>query len=511
MLDPVRAKARVIAYTAAAFAGGVLLASGMEWTAGSYASTALLQAGTPSVSEVRPVAELSEAFVAISESVTPAVVNVRTEQMRRVPTARVPEPLREFFRVPPGSGGGEAVPMQGEGTGFLISEDGYIMTNNHVVEGADRITVILQDRREFDATVVGRDPTTDVAMIKIDGTDLPSVRLGDPEGTRVGEWVLAIGNPLGLDFTVTAGIVSAKGRGLPIIRTTLQQQGFEQPAQAIEAFIQTDAAINRGNSGGPLVNLRGEVIGVNSAIASETGLSEGYGFAIPIDLASRVADDLIRYGRVRRAMLGVTITPVTAEDREVYGLPAISGAVIQDFSTENSPAAEAGLQREDVIVAVDGKPISESNQLQRTIASRRPGDRVRVDVIRYGDRKQFVVQLGEAPAPTAPVTESVVAEPTATSGSLGVQVAPITGPLAEQLGFDRAGGVYISSMDRYGALGRLGADYRGFKVARVDRQAIETAEDFERIVRAKSPGQVVSLELHSPAGLRTTVNVRIPR
>lgn len=509
MLDPVRAKARLIGYTAAAFVGGLLLASGMEWTTGSHAAT-LFQVGTPSITEVRPVAELSEAFVAISESVTPAVVNIRTETTQRVPAMhpQVPEPFREFFRGQPQPG--QSVPLQGEGTGFLISPDGYIMTNNHVVEGAEQITVILQDRREFPATIVGRDPTTDVAVIRIEGSGFPAVRLGDPQATKVGEWVLAIGNPLGLDFTVTAGIVSAKGRPLPIIRSTLSQQGFEQPTQAIETFIQTDAAINRGNSGGPLVNLRGEVIGVNSAIASESGLSEGYGFAIPIDLAQRVADDLIRYGRVRRAILGVNVTPVTPEDQEVFGLPAIAGAVVQGFSGDASPAAQAGLERGDVIVAVDGEPIDQSNQLQRTIASRRPGDRVRVDVIRYGERKQFVVRLGEAPTPTVATRDGPAAE-AAPAGRLGVRVAPLTAEDARRLEYREPGGVYIAEMERFGALARQAGDFRNWKVVRVDRQPIETVEDFDRVVRGKSPGEVISLDLESPRGDRSIVNVRIPR
>ncbi|HEX2225436.1 MAG TPA: trypsin-like peptidase domain-containing protein, partial [Thermoanaerobaculia bacterium] len=359
MYDPVRAKLKLIALTGAAFVGGVVLASGMEWTAGSHAAT-LLQT-PPSSTEVRPVAELSEAFVAISESVTPSVVNIQTERSQRIPTGNpgVPEEWRRFFNIPPGGRGegGEVVPMQAGGTGFLISDDGYIMTNNHVVEGADRIRVILNDRREFDAQLVGRDPTTDVAVIKIEGTGFPALRTGSPDGTRVGEWVLAIGNPLGLDFTVTAGIVSAKGRPLPIIQETLLQQGAENAGYAIESFIQTDAAINPGNSGGPLVNLRGEVVGVNSAIASASGYSEGYGFAIPIDLARRVADDLIRYGRVRRPVLGVSIGNVSVEDVEAYGLPKVAGVVVQDFSMDDSPARAAGIQRGDVIVTVNGEPV----------------------------------------------------------------------------------------------------------------------------------------------------------
>ena len=215
MLDPVRAKARILGLTALTFFGGVLFASGMEWTAGSHAAT-LLQS-VPAAKDVKPIADLSEAFVAISDAVTPAVVNIQTEQTQRMPQGHpeIPEPFRRFFNVPPNGENGRPIPMRASGSGFLLSPDGYIMTNNHVVEGANTITVILHDRREFQAKVVGRDPNTDIAVIKIDGSRFPNVRLGDPDRLRVGEWVLAIGNPLGdLDFTVTAGIVSAKGRPL---------------------------------------------------------------------------------------------------------------------------------------------------------------------------------------------------------------------------------------------------------------------------------------------------------
>ena len=225
MLDPVRAKLRILGLTAITFFGGVLFASGMEWTAGSHAATLLQQA--PNRAEVRPVAELSEAFVAISEAVTPAVVSIYTVRTERL-SARgraVPEQLREFFGLPPegdSSGEEQEVPMPGSGSGFLITSDGYVMTNNHVVQGAERIQVTLQDRSVHTATVVGRDPTTDVAVIKLEGNGFPTVRFGDPSETQVGEWVLAIGNPLGLDFTVTAGIVSAKGRPLEILQQTLE-------------------------------------------------------------------------------------------------------------------------------------------------------------------------------------------------------------------------------------------------------------------------------------------------
>jgi serine protease Do len=246
--------------------------------------------------------------VAIAETVTPAVVRIETSRTRRAAsrgqTPPVPEEFRQFFRMPDP---GQSAPVRSGGSGFLVSEDGYILTNDHVVAGAEEIRVFLQDRREFSATLVGADPTTDVAVIKIESGSLPSMSFGSSDAVRVGEWVLAVGNPgFGsgnqLDYTVTAGIVSAKGRPLGLINNELRIRGNENSQFAIEDFIQTDAVINPGNSGGPLVDLRGQVVGINSAIASETGYYQGYGFAIPIDLARRVMEDLIEYGVVRRSM-----------------------------------------------------------------------------------------------------------------------------------------------------------------------------------------------------------------
>ncbi|HET6762686.1 MAG TPA: trypsin-like peptidase domain-containing protein, partial [Longimicrobiaceae bacterium] len=290
-------KLKTAGIAAAAFAGGLVMASGMDWTPSSSAAT-LFQAA-PSRSEVQPVADLSQAFVAISESVTPAVVSIETE---RAPRARRDgqQLLRDMLRMPEGQPEPEAI----SGSGFIIAPDGYIVTNNHVVANATRIQVVLQDNRQLDARLVGRDPNTDIAVIKVDATALPTVRFASSEGTRIGEWVLAIGNPLDLGTTVTAGIVSARGRAL----NGLIGQNSATSQRAIEDFIQTDAPINPGNSGGPLVNLRGEVVGVNTAIASMTGYYAGYGFAVPIDLGKRVADDLIRYGKVRRPALGVQVT-----------------------------------------------------------------------------------------------------------------------------------------------------------------------------------------------------------
>jgi serine protease Do len=327
------ARARFGAAVAIAFAGGIVFASGFDLTRFGYAQSRTV-AAKPSVQEVKSISDASNAFVSIAEHVTPAVVSIQAERDARARTQqRTPRRggtpgLEDFFQqLDP-----RQVPQEASGSGFIVSKDGYILTNNHVVENFDRVNVTLTDHRVFKAKVVGRDPSTDVAVIKIEGKDLPTATLGNDEGTRVGEWVLAIGNPLGLDFTVTAGIVSAKGRG------GAELQGLSRDAYSITDFIQTDAAINPGNSGGPLVNNRGEVIGVNSAIASQTGFYSGYGFAIPITLAKQVMDDIVEHGRVRRAVIGVSIGPVDAEDAQVAGLKEIAGVKVGGYSGADSPA-----------------------------------------------------------------------------------------------------------------------------------------------------------------------------
>jgi serine protease Do len=509
MLDPVRAKIRIIGLTSMAFLGGVMLASGMEWTAGSHASS-LLQ-GAPAAREVQPVRELNEAFVAIAESVTPAVVNIQVERAassRAGGGGQIPEPFRRFFEIPEGEGGRPRL-QEGTGSGFLISPDGLIMTNNHVVEGASRIRVVLQDRREFAATVVGGDENTDIAVIRVEGSGFPHVRFGSPDDTRVGEWVLAVGNPLGtLDFTVTAGIVSAKGRPLRVISDNLLSRGVETAGYAIESFIQTDAAINPGNSGGPLVNIRGEVIGVNTAIASATGYSQGYGFAVPIDLARRVGEDLIRYGRVRRPILGVVIGEVEVEDAEYYGLPSVSGVLVQDFGFENSPAERGGLRPGDVIVAVQGQPVTRTNELQRRVAAHSPGDRVTLDIFRRGQREQVQIQLTEAPLPAQTAEAPAAARAPAPPPGLGVEVVTLTAEVAREFNLDRSGGVVISQVAPAGAAARRGIR-EGFRVVEVDGQRVQSAEEFRRVVSAKRAGQVVSLTVQEPNGRNRIANIRL--
>src|SRR6476660_677875 len=318
----------------------------------------------PSIPAARPLQELSEAFAAVAVHVKPSVVYIRSQRTEHPSQQRIPPGMERFFsprfRQQPEI-------EQGSGSGFIISADGYILTNNHVVEGAETVIVRLLDRREFKAKVVGTDPNTDVAVLKIDARRLPPVALGNSDDSRVGEWVLAIGNPLGegLTFTVTSGIVSAKGRAL----TGLPGRG----QGSIQDFIQTDAAINPGNSGGPLVSVRGQVVGVNSAIASETGFYSGYGFAIPINLARRVMDQLIKSGHVERAALGILVRDATANDAQYVGLPEIRGVLVQDFSGETKAAERAGIQTGDIIVSIDGQPVEYVAQLQQTIAFRKPG------------------------------------------------------------------------------------------------------------------------------------------
>src|SRR5712671_1117684 len=372
---------------AMAFALGLAFASAFRLpTRGEAAVRSVLQDTSRPLPQAKAAVDLGEAFASVAEHVKPAVVFIKSERRERVSSRRVPS-FDDFFNNAPRRPQVE----QGSGSGFIVSQDGYILTNNHVVQGADKVIVRLFDNREFTAKTIGTDPNTDIAVIKIQTTGLPTVRLGDADSTKIGHWVLAIGNPLGeaFTFTVTAGIVSAKGRLLA---------GLQQSKYAIQDFIQTDAAINPGNSGGPLVNIRGDVIGINAAIASETGLSAGYGFAIPINLAHTVMDQLIKTGHVERAVMGIAIRDAQPEDAEAVGLKDITGVVVNCFSGEDSPAKRVGILPGDVIVALDGIAVSNSPQLQQRVGFKKPGETVDVTVLRQGGvRKTYTVKLTRAP------------------------------------------------------------------------------------------------------------------
>ena len=361
-----------------------------------------------STAAIAPLVETQNAFAAVAAQVTPAVVSIHIEGTRPVSQQmQMPDfpDLRQFgfpdMAIPFGRHGQRgAQPQQDQvvhasGSGFIVSKDGLILTNNHVVADANKVTVILSDRREFDAKVIGRDPTTDVAVIKIDGHDLPTVPLGNDNTARVGDWVLAIGNPLGLDFTVTQGIVSAKDRG--------GFAGLYDSKYAVVDYIQTDAPINPGNSGGPLVNVHGEVIGMNAAIASPTGAYAGYGFAIPVTLVKNVMDQIVKYGHVQRGIMGLSLAEVTQKDAQAdklaqAGIKEIRGALVGDFPTDvASPAKDAGVQKGDIIVQANGRDIDHVSTLQRVVREQKPGDVVTLQLVRNGTERTVRVKLAAAP------------------------------------------------------------------------------------------------------------------
>jgi serine protease Do len=510
MYDPLKAKAKVVLYSAIALLFGLGLASGLGWTSTTLAMPSVTEAPQVPASAVQPALDLSEAFTNLAEAVTPAVVRIESTRPGVAPAS---DAIGRFFNVPDG---GEPPPRQGQGSGFIVSDDGYILTNNHVVEGSTELRVYFSDRRYFDARVVGTDPYTDVAVIKIDATEpLPHMAFGNSDELNVGEWILAIGNPgfgnsAQLDFTVTAGIISARGRTLRLLQQDLIEDpryGDELSRYAIEDFIQTDAVINPGNSGGPMVNLRGQVVGINSAIASTTGVYQGYGFAIPINLARRVMEDLVEFGMVQRPRMGVSIQQVQAEDAEVYGLPAVEGVLVQEVQ-DDTPAAGV-LEPEDVIVAIDGKPVGYVAELQARVAEHRPGDEVAVTIYRDRRRMDVRVRLAEAPI-NAP--RAVAAAPTTRSEErLGINIQELDAPTAQQLGFSGPGGVVLRDVAPGSAAQRrnVGA-FRGNKLVRVNDEAIQTTEDVSEALDRVAPGEIVSLHFLDDQGVQRVVNLRMP-
>jgi serine protease Do len=508
-------RARLGGIVAAAFVGGMALASALDLTHKGLAQSA----SKPPAQDVRPVADFSNAFVTIAEHVTPAVVSIQTTTDAKVMSGprtrgRVPPGLEDFFQQ---FGPQRSEPQEASGSGFIVSKDGYILTNNHVVAGADRVTVTLNDQRVFKAKVVGRDPTTDVAVIKIDATDLPIVALGDDANAKVGEWVLAIGNPLGLTHTVTAGILSAKGRDGKDLA------GLMPSSYGISDFLQTDAAINPGNSGGPLVDGHGDVIGINSAIASPTGYYAGYGFAIPITLAKSVMDDIIKYGKVRRAVLGIAISGVDPDDAGAAGLKTVSGAKVGGFtpSDGSSPAQKAGIEVGDIIVSADNKPVDRVSTLQRIVRSHEPGQAIDLDVMRFGQRKSFTVKLMEAPQDEQMADASdAQSKPSAgeSSQKLGVSVEPVSQEFVQQFNLpseDR--GLRVTDVDDAGpAHNKLGpTDIIVAVLYPEPRRPIHTIADLQTAMEHEKTGDYVTLLVYAvdprgqSSGVQRVVSLKI--
>ncbi len=314
-------------------------------------------------------------FTVAAEKTIECVVNVKTQS-----SVTYRNPIYDFFygdRYP-----GDREPVTGIGSGVIITADGYMVTNDHVVANSEKVTVTLNDKRQFTAEVVGSDPSTDLALLKVDAKDLPFITFGNSDAMKVGEWVLAVGNPFNISSTVTAGIVSAKGRSMQIIPDNYR----------IESFIQTDASVNQGNSGGALVNLKGEMIGINSAIISPSGGNVGISFAIPSSIVQKVVRDLIEFGAVQRAIMGVSIADITAELAKEKDLPELGGVYVTDVN-ENSAAKEAGIESGDVIVQINDVKVNSPSELQEIVGRNRPGDKIMVTVKRKGNLKQFEVKL----------------------------------------------------------------------------------------------------------------------
>lgn len=414
-------------------------------------------------------------FTLVAEMTVNSVVHIRTTYERKSSVYDdyfgMPDPFRDFFFGPRGRQPSQAIVATG--SGVIISRDGYIITNNHVVAEANKIDVTLNDNQVFEATLVGTDPTTDLALIKIEKDDLPFLQFGNSDEVRVGEWVLAVGNPFNLTSTVTAGIVSAKGRNINILGG----------GTAIESFIQTDAAVNRGNSGGALVNTQGELIGINAAIASQTGSYEGYSFAIPSSIAKKVVDDLLEFGQVQRGMLGVNITEINSRQAEELGLRAFRGAYVAGV-VEGSAGEAAGLKEGDLIVGIDNAVIRNPSELIETVGRKRPGDEVVVKFIRDGREQQVNARLRNVYGEYSMVTS----DQNAISEKFGASFEKVNAEELKRLNIRQ--GVRVTNIARNGIFRNAGIR-DGFIITQVDRQAVGSPEELNRVLAGKSGGILV--------------------
>jgi serine protease Do len=487
-----------------AIVGGLIVAGVISAAAvGGYS-----QAGTAAFTKTRstepvavataqaPAAIALPDFSAIAERNSPAVVNITVSQevkgvegMQQMPQMDPEDPFYEFFKRFQGPQGQMprqmprgAMPQHAMGSGFIVSPDGLILTNAHVVGGAKEVTVKLTDKREFKAKTIGFDRGTDVAVIKIDAKDLPSVVIGNADLVKPGQWVLAIGSPFGMENTVTSGIVSAKYRALP--------------DENYVPFIQTDVAVNPGNSGGPLLNARGEVIGMNSQIYSHTGGYEGLSFAIPIDVVMKIEEQLVKYGKVERGRIGVTIQSLNQDLAKSFGLDKAEGALVSSVE-KDSPAAKAGLEPGDVIVKFNGEPITESTQLPGRVADLKPGTSAKLEIWRKGSSKEVTVTLGAVKDANVASDESG-AKP---QGKLGLAVRPLTPSEQEQSGIKD--GLLVENAD--GPAARAGIQ-AGDVILSLNGTPVKSAEQLRSLV-SKSGKNVALLVQRGEAKMFVPVQI----
>jgi serine protease Do len=454
--------------------------------------------GTESVAETAEVVDppgsaedFEAAYTAVAEAVNPTVVQIFAEKVAAAQTMQNPfegTPFEDFFG---GFGGGMQIPEQrqeGMGSGVIVRGNGYIVTNNHVIDGAEELQVKLLDGSTYDAEIVGADPLSDLAIIKIDAEGLPFIPFGNSDNLKVGQWVMAFGSPLNADFnnTVTAGIVSAIGR-------------LSQGPEGVQNYIQTDAAINPGNSGGPLVDLRGQLIGINTAIYSRTGGYQGIGFAIPANTVQKVANQLIAEGYVEHAQLGVEYRAATESLIEAMDLPRGAAAVAN--VVDGSAAERAGIQPGDVIVALDGKELNNSLELPQIIRSKRPGDRIQVTVDREGERLNLSVVLdGMEGAPVArSENESQSDAPESRLSDLGISLSNLTPQVARELGLQQeVNGVVVMDVDASSDAYREAELRTGMIITEVDRKPVRNVQEFEQVYRQIGAGEPFLVKVQVP-------------
>lgn len=400
-------------------------------------------------------------LTAAAEIAVHAVVHIKTQSMRGGWSSG--NPILDYFGYRQ-----EPQLARGFGSGVILSSDGYIVTNNHVIEGAQKIMVVLNDNREYEARLVGADPSTDLAVLKVEADNMPYLRYGNSDNLRLGEWVLAVGNPFNLTSTVTAGIVSAKARNI----------GINQEEYSIESFIQTDAAVNPGNSGGALVNQRGELVGINTAIASRTGSYAGYSFAVPISIVRKVVEDLKEFGSVQRALLGVVIQTVNSDVAKQYNLDKIEGVYVTDLS-DNGAAKEAGIKPGDVILGVGNKKVNTNAELQEAVSQYRPGDDVKVTVKRNDSEKQFTVTLRNKLGDTGIIKSDQLV--------LGAELEPLKPNERERLRIDR--GLRVAKIGN-GKLREAGIT-EGFIITDVNKRPVYEVNELKRIISSSRGGILI--------------------
>lgn len=482
---------------------GAVLVSGFGWVRPSYGDVKI-GADNPPVAQLNAdAAAFNNAFVQVAEKVTPSIVQITVVSKAKSSMGILPEQFHKFFPFKDDT----PQEQQGGGSGIIISEDGYVLTNNHVVENAKNVTVTLHDKRQFDATVVGTDKSTDLAVVKIDAKNLPLAYLGDSDKIKVGQWVMAIGNPLTLSSTVTAGIISATSRKIDIL----------EGQYSIENFIQTDAAINPGNSGGALVDLNGGVIGVNSAIAT-SGFSQsyiGYGFAIPINLAKSVANDLIANGKVNRGYIGVQISEVDQQTAKSIGLDEAKGVMVQSL-VEDGAASKADIKEGDVILKVDDREVNQPNELQSYIATKRAGTSVRLTIFRDEKKVERYVTLkandddGETITVKTAFKDKKGKDVDAREinfESVGMKVKTLSDD--EKENYKVESGVLITDVKQFGKAFNQSLG-QGLVIVSADRKAVNTASELQSIIESKK-GKAVLLKVVNQNGDSRLVGLDIPK